>query len=168
MRINRGRTAGTRLGVRLCGSTDLGCTVTAVTGENEWGLRPLAPNEVDRLRRLAAAVAADLVRSGLVIFGQQNQHRETSASGLRVEVDEFDDAAGGIWLHWEVHPSLQKATIEALRGQRLDDPVIAAAGRIHEQMASTILCMLGALGYVAEPSDDDYRPFAIKVLSAAI
>ncbi|MGW1432912.1 hypothetical protein ACWD6K_30350 [Streptomyces sp. NPDC002431] len=139
-----------------------------MTEENEWGLRPLAPSEADRLRGLAAAVAADLARSGLVVSGQQNQHRETSVGGLRVEVDEFDDAAGGIWLHWEGHPSLRKATIEALRGQRLDDPVIAAAGRIQERMASTILCMLGALGYVAEASDDDYRPLAVKVLSAAI
>lgn len=139
-----------------------------MTEENEWGLRPLAPSEVTRLRKLAAAVAADLARSGLVIFGQENQHRETSTGGLRVEVDEFDDAAGGVWLRWEVHPSLGKATIEALQGQRLDDPVIAAAGRIHEQMASAILSMLGALGYVAAASDDDYRPFAIKVLSAAV
>ncbi|MEU5820941.1 hypothetical protein [Streptomyces sp. NPDC047803] len=135
--------------------------------ENEWGLRPLGPSEANRLRGLAAAVAADLARSGLVISGQQNQYRENSAGGLRVEVDEFDDAAGGIWLHWEVHPSLRKATSEALRGQRFDDPVIASAGRINERMASTILCMLRALGYVAEPSDDDYRPFAIKVLSAS-
>ncbi|WP_098894547.1 hypothetical protein [Streptomyces sp. t99] len=135
--------------------------------ENEWGLRPLGPSEVNRLRGLAAAVAADLARSGLVISGQQSQYQENSAGGLRIEVDEFDDAAGGIWLHWEVHPSLRKATSEALRGQRFDDPVIASVGRIHERMASTILCMLGALGYVAEPSDDDYRPFAIKVLSAS-
>ncbi|MET8936400.1 hypothetical protein ABZX28_05185 [Streptomyces rubiginosohelvolus] len=135
--------------------------------ENEWGLRPLGPSEVNRLRGLAAAVEADLARSGLVISGQQNQYRENSIGGLRVEVDEFDDVAGGIWLHWEVHPSLRKATSEALRGQRFDDPVIASAGRIHERMASTILSMLGALGYVAEPSDDDYRPFAIKVLSAS-
>ncbi|MFC8229853.1 hypothetical protein [Streptomyces sp. NPDC057287] len=121
-----------------------------------------------RLRKLAAAVAAGLARSGLVVFSRKNQQQETAAGGLRVEVDEFDDAAGGIWLHWDVHPSLRKATIEALREQRLDDPVIAATGRIHEQMASTMLCLLGALGYVAEASDDDYRPFAIKVLSAAV
>ncbi|MFJ8882430.1 hypothetical protein ACIRJR_03340 [Streptomyces sp. NPDC102402] len=138
-----------------------------MTEENEWGLRPLAPSKVNRLRELAAAAAADLARSGLVILGQENQQQEVSGGGLRVEVDGFDDAAGGIWLHWEVHPSLRKATIEALQGQRLDDPVIAAAGRIHEQMASALLEMLGALGYAAAASDDDYRPFAIKVLSAA-
>lgn len=149
-------------------STDLGCTVSAVTEVNEWGLRPLAPSEVNRLRKLAAAVAADLVRSGLVIIDQENPRGGTSVGGLRVEADEFDDAAGGIWLRWEVHPSLREATIEALRGQRFDDPVIAAAGRIHEQMASAILAMLGALGYDAQVSDDDYRPFAIKVLSAAL
>ncbi|MEU8830796.1 hypothetical protein [Streptomyces sp900116325] len=139
-----------------------------MTKENEWGLRPLAPGEVNRLRELAAATTADLARSGLVIFDQENPHWETSAGGLRVEVDEFDDAAGGIWLHWEVHPSLREATSGALLGQRLDDPVIETAGRIHEQMASAILRMLGALGYIAEVSDDDYRPFAIKVLSAAV
>ncbi|WP_351236137.1 hypothetical protein [Streptomyces sp. NPDC002133] len=47
----------------------------------------------------------------------------------------------------------------------MSDPVIKAAGHVHERMAPAILCMLEALGYVAEESNDDYRPFAIKVLS---
>ncbi|WP_351236139.1 hypothetical protein [Streptomyces sp. NPDC002133] len=75
--------------------------------ENEWGLRPLVPSEVNRLRELAAAVRSDLARSGLVIRDPEEPDWETSPGGLETELDEFDDAAGGIWLHWQVHPALR-------------------------------------------------------------
>ncbi|WP_406402730.1 hypothetical protein OH805_26060 [Streptomyces sp. NBC_00879] len=133
--------------------------------ENEWGLRPLAPGEVNRLRKLAAAVRADLARSGLVTHDREEPDWETSPGGLETELDEFDDAAGGIWLHWRVHPALRRARAEALQDGRMSDPVIKAAGHVHERMSPAILCMLEALGYVAEESNDEYRPFAIKVLS---
>lgn len=133
--------------------------------ENEWGLRPLTPSEADRLSELAEAVREDLGRFGLAMYNREAPDRETAAGGLEIEVDAFDDAAGGIWLHWAVHPALRRASIEALDSGRPNDPVIRAAGHVHERMASTILSMLKALGYVAEDSDDCYRPFAIKVLS---
>ncbi|MFF4542550.1 hypothetical protein [Streptomyces aureus] len=133
--------------------------------ENEWGLRTLTPSEANRLRELAEAVGEDLRRFGLAMYNREAPDWETAAGGLEIEVDAFDDAAGGIWLHWTVHPALRLASRGAHQSGRSNDPVIRAAGHVHEQMASAILSMLKALGYVAEDSDDDYRPFAIKVLS---
>ncbi|WP_326576857.1 hypothetical protein OG539_13670 [Actinacidiphila glaucinigra] len=133
--------------------------------ENEWGLRPLTPSETDRLRELAEAVGEDLGQFGLTLYNREAPDWETAAGGLEIEVDAFDDAAGGIWLHWTVHPALRRASLEAHQSGRPNDSVIRAAGHVHERMASAILSMLKALGYVAENSNDDYRPFAIKVLS---
>ncbi|MFE0628848.1 hypothetical protein ACFW3D_18030 [Streptomyces sp. NPDC058864] len=133
--------------------------------ENEWGLRPLTPSEADRLRELAEAVGEDLGQFGLTLYNREAPDWETAAGGLDIEVDAFDDAAGGIWLHWSVHPALRRASLEAHQSGKPNQSVIRAAGHVHERMASAILSMLQALGYVAENSNDDYRPFAIKVLS---
>jgi hypothetical protein len=136
-----------------------------VNEENEWGLRPLTPSEADHLRELAEAVGEDLRRFGLATYNREASDWESAAGGLEIDVDAFDDAAGGIWLHWTVHPALRLASLEAHQSGRPNDSVIQAAGHVQERMASAILSMLEALGYVAEDSDDDYRPFAIKVLS---
>ncbi|MER5402128.1 hypothetical protein [Streptomyces sp. NPDC002599] len=133
--------------------------------ENEWGLRPHTPSEANRLRELAEVVGEDLGQFGLAMYNREAPDWETAAGGLEIEVDTFDDAAGGIWLHWQVHPALRRASSEALGSGRLNDSVIEAVGHVRERMASAILSMLKALGYVAEDSNDDYRPFAIKVLS---
>ncbi|MFG3047289.1 hypothetical protein ACGFZR_20455 [Streptomyces sp. NPDC048241] len=64
--------------------------------ENEWGLRPLTPSEADRLRDLAKAVREDLGRFGPARYNREAPDGETATGGLEVEVDAFDDAAGGI------------------------------------------------------------------------
>ncbi|MFJ4844908.1 MULTISPECIES: hypothetical protein [unclassified Streptomyces] len=133
--------------------------------ENEWGLRPLSPSEAARLRELAKAVGEDLGQFGLALYNHEAPDWETAAGGLEIEVDAFDDAAGGIWLSWAVHPALRRASREAYQTGSPNISVIRAAGNVHERMAPAILSMLQALGYVAENSDDDYRPFAVKVLS---
>ncbi|MFF3563221.1 hypothetical protein ACFYXS_24555 [Streptomyces sp. NPDC002574] len=67
--------------------------------ENEERLRPLTPSEATRLPELAEAVGEDPGRFGLAMDDPEAPDGRTAAGGLAIEVDEFDDAAGGIWLH---------------------------------------------------------------------
>ncbi|MEU4494846.1 hypothetical protein AB0F96_15695 [Streptomyces sp. NPDC023998] len=137
-----------------------------MNGENEFGLRPLAPNEIDRLRQLATAVKVGLSSSGLVVRDAcEEPDRQTANGGLEIDLDQFDDEAGGLWLTWQLHPAVRRAVREAVREGRTSDPVVRASVAVHERTAEAIVCMLRALGYEAEQSDDSHRPFAVRVLA---
>ncbi|MEU5040901.1 hypothetical protein [Streptomyces griseorubiginosus] len=137
-----------------------------MNGENEFGLRPLGADEINRLRQLATAVKADLSRSGLVVRDAgEEPDRQTSPGGLEVDLDQFDDEAGGLWLTWELPPAVRQSVREAIQQGRTRDPVIQASADVHERTAEAIICMLNALGYEAEQSDDSHRPFAVRVLT---
>ncbi|WP_046733053.1 hypothetical protein [Streptomyces humi] len=138
-----------------------------MNGENESGQRSPGADEIDRLRRLATAVKADLSRSGLVVrdVGEEPD-RQTAPGGLEIDLDQVDDELGGLWLTWELHPAVRQSVREAaLRQGRTRDPVIQASVDVHERTAEAIVCMLKVLGYEAEQNDSSHRPFAIRVLT---
>ncbi|MET7287919.1 hypothetical protein [Streptomyces sp. NPDC005573] len=138
----------------------------AVDAEKEFGPRSLGADEIERLRQLAGAVKADLSRSGLVVRDAgEEPDRLTAPGGLEIDVDEVDDEAGGLWLTWELHPSVRRSVREAVQQRRTGDPLIQASVDVHERTAEAIVCMLDALGYEAERSDASHRPFAVRVLT---
>ncbi|WP_407555279.1 hypothetical protein QOM21_35895 [Streptomyces sp. Pv4-95] len=111
-------------------------------------------------------VKQDLARSGLVVrdVGEEPDRR-TAPGGLEVEVDGTDDMFSGLWLTWELHPTVRSTLREAVRAGRPQESIVQASVDVHEQAANAVVCMLVALGYEAERNDESHRPFAVKVLA---
>lgn len=137
-----------------------------VNPEDSFGLRKAAPGEISRLRQLAEQVRQDLSASGLTVH-PTDQHGVAlgEGGGLEIELDEFDDAAGGVWLHWRLHVRTQERVRAAIQRGQTDDPLLKAASQIYEHMVTSIIAMLTSLGYEAERSADDYRLYAVRVIA---
>ncbi|MFD4228785.1 hypothetical protein [Streptomyces sp. NPDC058545] len=137
-----------------------------MNAEKEFVLRPFDASEISRLQKLATAVKVDLSRSGLAVReAGEEPDRHTAPGGLVIDLDQVDDEVGGLWLIWELHPVVRQSVREAVQQGRTSDPVIQASVDVHERTAEAIVCMLNALGYGAERSDDSHRPFAVRVLT---
>ncbi|WP_052434952.1 hypothetical protein [Streptacidiphilus melanogenes] len=113
------------------------------------GPRRLDPPAAAALLRLAAHVERDLLAAGL--NAKPYEVTPSSLAGVEVEVDAFDDAVGGVWLHWRTHPSVGPDGPDALS--------------VRVVMAEALVRTLAALGYAAEHGDDSLRPFAVRVLA---
>ncbi|RAG87008.1 hypothetical protein DN069_03340 [Streptacidiphilus pinicola] len=113
------------------------------------GPRRLDPPAAASLLRLAARVERDLLAAGL--NAKPYEVTPSSLAGVEVEVDAFDDAVGGVWLHWRTHPSV--------------GPESPHSTSVRVVMAEALVRTLTALGYLAEHGDDSLRPYAVRVAS---
>ncbi|MFJ9347296.1 hypothetical protein [Streptomyces sp. NPDC101237] len=127
--------------------------------------RKLAPSEVDRLRRLAERVRQDLSASGLTVHATAEHDPLPYEGGGWIELDDLDDAGGGVWLHWRLHPRVREAIRAAFKHAQVDDPFLKVASQTYASTVTAVLATLAALGYEAERSRDDYRPHAVRVLA---
>ncbi|MFC5910787.1 hypothetical protein [Streptacidiphilus monticola] len=115
------------------------------------GPRKVGPVAAAELLRLAAQVERDLLAAGIRARPYDvSGDRSDAWAGVEVEVDEFDDPAGGVWLHW-------KLPVE------LDESILLGTGEVHAPLAAGVVALLNALGYVAAPGQDSLRPYAVKV-----
>jgi hypothetical protein len=117
----------------------------------DFGLGPrrLDPPAAAALLRLAARVERDLLSAG--VNAKPYEVTPTSLAGAEIEVDAFDDAVGGVWLHWRTHPEVSPEGPHSLS--------------VRVVMAEALVRTLTALGYVAEHGDDSLRPCAVRVLA---
>lgn len=112
--------------------------------------------------RLADEVCAELQLAGLPAS------RVVGAAmsvGAEVEVDTGDDEAGGVFVSWRPGAQLSGAAAEGVRSGRFDDPAVLHSGSVAREMYGALLGILKSAGYTVEPSDDDMRPFAVRVVS---
>ncbi|MEU5698493.1 hypothetical protein ACFFS2_23285 [Streptomyces aurantiacus] len=138
--------------------------------ENTFGPKKATPDEISRRCQLAERVRQDLSASGLTVHpADERGVTAAEGGGLEIELDDLDDAGGGVWLHWQLHTRTQDEVRAALRrGQAdgpLSDPLLKAASQTYQHMATAIIAMLTTLGYEAEHSRDDYRPHAVRVIA---
>ncbi|MDQ0595835.1 hypothetical protein QF037_000180 [Streptomyces canus] len=134
--------------------------------ENTFGLKKAMPDEVSRRCQLAEQVRQDLSASGLTVHRTDERGVTLGeGGGLKIELDDFDDAGGGVWLHWQLHTRTQEGVRAALQRGQADDPLLKAASQTYRHMATAIIAMLTTLGYKAEHSRDDYRPHAVRVIA---
>ncbi|MBF9068954.1 hypothetical protein [Streptacidiphilus fuscans] len=122
---------------------------TADPGVDGIGPKRLDPPAAAALLRLAARVERDLLAAGLE--AKPYEVTPSTRAGAEVEVDAFDDAVGGVWLHWRVHPDVDAET--------------EAGGSVRIVMAEALVRTLAALGYRSEHGQDSLRPYAVRVLS---
>ncbi|WP_153040160.1 hypothetical protein [Actinoplanes sp. TFC3] len=90
---------------------------------------------------------------------------ELSSVGAEVEIDFGDDAAGGVFVTWHADPALTEVAAQSVSDGRFDDPSIIQSGAISEVMRDAIIQILQLAKCVAEPSNDDMRPLALRVTS---
>ncbi|MGI5133594.1 hypothetical protein [Streptomyces sp. CA-106110] len=128
-------------------------------------LRKVTPSGVDRLHQLAERVRQDLSASGLTVHATAEHDPVPDEGGGWIELDDFDDAGGGVWLHWELHPRVREAIRTAIQRAEIDDPFLKVASETYKHTVTAVLATLTALGYEAERSRDDYRPYAVRVLA---
>jgi hypothetical protein len=128
-------------------------------------LRKVTPSEVDRLHHLAERVRQDLSASGLTVHATAEHDPLPDEGGGWIELDDIDDAGGGVWLHWELHPRVRETIRTALQRAQTDDPFLKVASQTYQHTITAVLATLTALGYEAERSRDDHRPYAVRVLA---
>jgi hypothetical protein len=112
-------------------------------------------------RRLAERVRDELVAAGL----PTTLDGGVEDGGTVVEVDPVADDSGGVWVYWQVHPSLSDAAADAVQLDRLDDPAIQRSGAVKQVMQAALLALLGGAGYQVEDPGHEYRPFQLRVVA---
>jgi hypothetical protein len=112
-------------------------------------------------RRLAERVHDELVAAGLPVRVDGG----VKDAGAVVEVDPFADDSGGVWVHWQAHPSLSDAAAGAVQRGHLDDPAIQRSGAVKQVMQAALLALLGGAGYQVEDPGHEYRPFQLRVVA---
>ncbi|WP_056917550.1 hypothetical protein [Phycicoccus sp. Root563] len=126
-------------------------------------LTPAPDHELHARHRLADAVVECLTAAGLpAALETPNGPRITGAG---VEVDQFDDEeGGGVFVHWSGSPELAEDSNTAVMAHDYESPAIQLNGAIAGVMADALLSILNASGLRAEISEDEYRPYSLKVL----
>ncbi|MEW1677227.1 hypothetical protein [Streptomyces noursei] len=109
--------------------------------------------------KLAEQVQRELELAGVVAF----QIDVKVQVGAEIEVDRGDDAAGGVFVTWKPHPTLSTAAVESLQNGEYQAQAIRHHGTVIMHMRDAIIGILVSAGFRAEISDDDMRPFVVRV-----
>ncbi|WP_073501606.1 hypothetical protein [Actinacidiphila paucisporea] len=121
------------------------------------------PEEVrTKWLQLADEVCAELHLAGLPASRIAGS---AMSVGAEIEVDTGDDEAGGVFVTWRPGVQLSEAAAESVKNGRFEESVVLHSGSVSREMCRALLGILNSAGYVVEPSDDDMRPFAVRVVS---
>lgn len=110
------------------------------------------------LELLASRVAEELELAGLTV-----QREGGADAGAEIEVDQGADEAGGVYVTWSPNPRLSLAAADAVQRGRFQEPAIQRSGIVGKIMSEAILEVLRSARFGVEVSDDDMRPFSIRV-----
>ncbi|GAA4902456.1 hypothetical protein [Stackebrandtia albiflava] len=126
---------------------------------------PQAPDDVPR-RRLADSVCRHLRSIGLPAWIQPAPDRmghTLDLAGAAVEIDPGEPPGGGVLLEWQPDHALRRRAIDRLRDGDLDHPDIRLGGVAREALVTAIATVLTDAGFDVRPSDDDLRPFTLRI-----
>ncbi len=115
--------------------------------------------------RLGAAVVDALAAAGLSahLVGPGDSLVEWVA-GAVVEIDQFDDEAGGVFVDWNASHELVERFEAPLLAHEFDHPDIRLNAKISEVMRAAMGAILSASGFEVAEEDDEYRPFSLRVV----
>ena len=119
---------------------------------------------VSTRRELADRVCAELRLAGLPASPGSGVAGEAEVVGAVVEVDLGDDAAGGVFVHWQPDPGLTSAVVESMRNGQVDADAVRHSGSIKAHMRDAIIGILRSAGLRVEVERDDMRPFTVRIL----
>jgi hypothetical protein len=87
------------------------------------------------------------------------------AGGAEVDIDDGDDAAGGVFVGWQASPRLRACASRAFRLKQLDEPVLRQSSAIGAAMMQAMAQVLASAGFSVEDARDEYRPQQLRVLT---
>ncbi|MFD0340223.1 hypothetical protein ACFVH0_16300 [Streptomyces sp. NPDC127117] len=111
--------------------------------------------------RIAARVRDELMAAGLPVLAPGLD--PVLSQGVEVNVDPFDDDAGGVSVAWRSSPRLENCVLRAVKLNLLDDPTLAHQRVVLEAMLAAITAILMSAGFTVRDSLNDYAPFTLEV-----
>lgn len=111
--------------------------------------------------RIAARVRDELVAAGLPVVA--SGLNPVLSQGVEVNVDPFDDDAGGVSVGWRSSPRLESCVLRAVKLSLLDDPAFEHQRVVLEAMLAAITAILVSAGFTVRDSLNDYAPFTLEV-----
>ncbi|MGP3633644.1 hypothetical protein ACTU45_09800 [Streptomyces sp. 24-1644] len=111
--------------------------------------------------RIAARVRDELVAAGLPVVAPGLN--PALSEGVEVNVDAFDDDAGGVSVGWRSSPRLESCVLRAARRNLPDHPALVHQRVVLEAMLAAITAILGSAGFTVRDSLNDYAPFTVQV-----
>jgi hypothetical protein len=115
------------------------------------------------LEKLAHGVREELAAAGLPVVAPWLD--PVLAGGAEVEVDDGDDAAGGVFVAWRASPRLRACASRAYRLKQLDDPVRQHSSAVEAAMMQAMAQILASAGFRVEDARDEYRSHQLRVLA---
>jgi hypothetical protein len=114
------------------------------------------------MEALARRVRGELAAAGLPVPAPGLS--PVLAGGAEVVADDGADMAGGVFASWSASPRLDACTSRAFRLRRLDDPLLRHSAEIKAAMMRAIAAILTSAGFTVQDANDDYRPYALRVV----
>lgn len=121
---------------------------------------------IDRLMLLANEVSQKLQLAGFIAQVFAGAEFDLDFVGMKIEVDTGDNAAGGVWVDWCSSRELRGLAAESVRNHVFDSRDIIHSGTVSEAMQRAIFAILYSAGFAVENSDEDMRPFEVRVIAA--
>ncbi|MEW1635272.1 hypothetical protein AB0469_14455 [Streptomyces sp. NPDC093801] len=115
------------------------------------------------LQKLARRVRDELAAAGLPVVAPELA--PVLAGGAEVDIDDGDDAAGGVFVGWQASPRLRACTSRAFRLKQLDEPVLRHSSAVRSAMMQAMVQVLASAGFSVEDARDEYRPQQLRVLA---
>jgi hypothetical protein len=115
------------------------------------------------LQKLARWVRDELAAAGLPVVAPELA--PVLAYGAEVEVDDGDDAAGGVFVGWQASPRLRACASRAFRLKQLDEPVLRHSSAVGAAMMQAMAQVLASAGFSVEDARDEYRPQQLRILA---
>jgi hypothetical protein len=111
---------------------------------------------------LASRVRDELAAAGLPVLAPGMD--PALLGGAEVEVDDGDDAAGGVFVGWWASPRLRACTGRAIRLRELNDPLRRHSSEIAAAMMQAMAAVLSSAGFTVEDANDEYRSHQLRVV----
>jgi hypothetical protein len=124
-------------------------------------LEKVSAEERAGMERLASRVRNELAAAGLPVITPGLD--PVLACGAEVDIDDGDDAAGGVFVGWLPSPRVRASTSRAFRLRQLDDPLLRHSSAITAAMMQAMDAILTSAGFTIEDANDDYRTHQLRV-----
>lgn len=123
----------------------------------------MGAEESAALQKLARRVRDELAAAGLPVVAPELD--PVLAGGAEVDIDDGDDAAGGVFVAWRTSPRLRACASRAFRREQLDEPALRHSSAIGAAMAQAMAQVLASAGFTVEDTRDEYRTHQLRVLA---
>lgn len=113
-----------------------------------------------RAAALVAETTARLHEPGWSILTEPDLGGEP---GVELVVDDLPDSAGGLYLSWYVGADLAARVVDAVHGDRFEDPALTEAAAVKQRRLADMAAVLDKAGIQAVPVTDGTSPYTLHL-----